>query len=118
VDRILYFKVLIELLKKLILVVPVIAVALFCQAQKPAHTLNKYLFNNYIQSFYYTITKKDNATILTSTSHGRDRLWALEDHFKYSYSKDPSNFSYTVTARRTSPPSVGIITKGDKLTVL
>ena len=105
-------------MKKLILVIHVIAVALFCQAQKPAHTLNKYLFNNYIQSFDYTITIKDNATTINSTSHGRDRIWELEDHFKFSYAKDSSNFSYTVTAGRTLPPSIKITNKGGKLTVL
>jgi imidazolonepropionase-like amidohydrolase len=104
-------------MKKLILVIHFIAAALFCQAQQPVHTLKKYLFNNYIQSFDYTITKKDNATTINSTSHGQDRIWELEDHFKFSYAKDSSNFSYTVTAGRTLPPPIKITSKGGKLTV-
>ena len=105
-------------MKKIVLFLYFIIVSLFCQAQKTEHTLKKYAFNNYIQSFDYTILKKDNATTITSKSHGQDRIWELEDHFNFSYLNDSSDFSYSVTAGRTLPPSIRIINKGGKFSVL
>jgi imidazolonepropionase-like amidohydrolase len=107
-----------QIMKKFILVLNVIMVSLVCQAQKSNYTLKKYFFNNYIQSFDYTILKKDNVTTIMSKSHGQDRHLELEDHFNFSFANDSSDFSYKVIAGRTLPPPIRIINKGGKISVL
>jgi len=106
-----------QIMKKTILVISITIVSLICHAQKSEHTLKKYFFNNYIQGFDYAILSKDQATTITSKSHGQDRHTELEDHFNFSYDNDSSDFSYKVIAGRTLPPPIRIINKGGKFSV-
>ena len=104
-------------MKNLILILNILIVSLFCHAQNSDYRLKKYVFNNYIQSFDYSILKNDNSTTISSKSHGFDRIWELEEHFNYSNSNDQSDFSYKVISGRTLPPSIRIINRGGNLSV-
>jgi len=110
-----YYKL--QKMKKILLLV-FIGLNLTSNAQKTDYKLKKYVFNNFIQTYDYSISKINNVTTISATSFGYDRFMDLGDKFDYSYSNDSSYFSHKVTAGRTLPPSIKIINKGGNLSIL